>query len=133
MAISVDFAVNDKCRLNVEADDMQDAFKFISYAQNVFGTAECGNCQYHGDGPEGPFKLLYKNPQGYDYFSVGCPACKHELKFGITQEGRKLFPKGWEEPFQGGCARSDELQDDEPEAKPAKKKPTKPTGDKIPW
>ena len=36
------------------------------------------------------------------YYSIDCPKCRWELKFGQHIEGDTLFAKGWEAPFQGG-------------------------------
>ena len=101
--MNVSFDVGSKCRLAVDVKDVKQAFEFISYAESVFGVDRCGNCQ------SGNLKLVHRQPQGYDYYSVACKDCLHELKFGQQKESGRLFPKGWEPPYSDG---SDEAKSD---------------------
>lgn len=89
----VKYEVNDRTSIDIEVKDVKTAFSFLSYADSVFGTKHCGNCD------STDLSLVHRQPQGYDYYSVKCNSCKHELKFGQQKEGGKLFPKGWEEPY----------------------------------
>jgi hypothetical protein len=94
----VSYAVNDRTKIDLDVKDVKTAFSFLAYADSVFGTKRCGNCESDN------LSLVHRQPQGFDYYSVRCNDCKHELKFGQQKEGGKLFPKGWEEPYfaEGG-------------------------------
>ena len=87
------YAVNDRTKIDIELKDIKQCFSFLSYADSVFGVKCCGNCESKN------LSFCHRQPQGYDYYSVKCNDCKHELKFGQQKEGGKLFPKGWEEPY----------------------------------
>lgn len=75
--------------------DTKKAFAFLAVAQEIFGVKKCGNC----GSPN--VRLLYRTPQGYEFYSVKCDDCGHELKFGQQKETGRLFPKGWEPPYEG--------------------------------
>lgn len=81
--------------LNAEVSTIKQAFAFVAHTQQIFGTKKCGNC----GSPD--LRLAHKTPKGYEYFSVQCQSCRHELKFGQAKESGKLFPKAWEPPFSG--------------------------------
>lgn len=91
--MQVTYAVNDRTKIDIELKDIKQCFSFLSYADTVFGVKRCGNCDSDS------LSFVHRQPQGFDYYSVKCGDCKHELKFGQQKEGGKLFPKGWEEPF----------------------------------
>lgn len=91
----VKYQVNDRTAIDIDVKDIKTVFSFLSYADSVFGVKRCGNCD------SDDLSFVHRQPQGYDYYSVKCNSCKHELKFGQQKEGGKLFPKGWEEGYQG--------------------------------
>ena len=91
----VKFDVNDKCQLAIDVSDVKQAFQFIAYVESVFGVDRCGNCESNN------LRLEHRQPQGYDYYSVTCKDCKHELKFGQVKDNGRLFQKGWEPPYEG--------------------------------
>jgi hypothetical protein len=69
-------------------------------------------------------RLLYRtSKEGYEFYSVQCKDCHHELKFSKTLKDETLYPKGWVEPYNGGSARSEETETEaeKPAAKPAGK------------
>lgn len=120
--MQVNYRVNENAAFNLECKDILTAFQFLAYCDSIFKVSNCGNC-------EGPnLRLVHRTPQGYDFYSVQCTDCKHELKFGQTKEGHRLYPKGWEEPYQGGAAKSDDSGGEEQ----AETKKTKPADD-IPF
>lgn len=110
----VTYNVNDRTKIDIELKDVKQAFSFLSYADDVFGVKECGNCGSRD------LAFCHRQPQGFDYYSVKCKDCKHELKFGQQKEGGKLFPKGWEPPYyadddgSGGNRRERDDDDREP-------------------
>lgn len=91
--MNVTFDVGSNCHLAVDVPDVKQAFQFIAYAESVFGVDRCGNCESSN------LQLLHRQPQGYDYYSVQCKDCHHELKFGQVKESGRLFQKGWEPPY----------------------------------
>jgi len=125
MGVGVEFNVNEKCKLRADANDMKQAFQFIATAQTVFGVDRCGHCESTN------LRLKYTTPQGYEYYSVQCQDCRYELKFGIRQEDKQLFPKGWEEPYQGGDAKKDEPKKSKPREESREAEPA--STSKTPW
>jgi hypothetical protein len=105
----VSYAVSERTKIDIEVKDVKTAFSFLSYADSVFGTKKCGNCDSDN------LSLVHRQPQGYDYYSVKCNECKHELKFGQQKEGGKLFPKGWEEPYY--AEGEDDTNQDKPKSR----------------
>lgn len=109
--MKVNFQINPSCALDVEVKDVKQAFSFVAYAQEVFGQTKCGNC----GSPN--LKLRHRTPSGYEYFSVQCQDCHHELKFGQQKDSGRLFPKGWEPPYSEGKqsgGQRDEYQEPAP-------------------
>ena len=94
MAIKVKYNVNENCTLEFEGKDMKHCFVFMSYAGDLFGQKRCGNCDSEHLRP------VHRTPKGYEYYSVRCDDCRFELKFGQQKDGGRLFPKGWEPPFE---------------------------------
>ena len=129
MGVGVEFNVNEKCKLRADASDMRDVFSFMCSAQTLFGTDRCGHC-------ESP-NLQYKHSQPLkdgkkcDYYSLVCKDCRYELKFGIRQNDGQLFPKGWEEPYQGGDAKKDEPRKSKPREETREAEPAGTS--KAPW
>ncbi len=91
--MQVTFDVSKDCHLTVDVPDLRKAFEFIAYAGSVFNVGRCGNCESDN------LQLAHRQPKGYDYYSVVCKDCRHELKFGQQKETNRLFPKGWEPPY----------------------------------
>jgi hypothetical protein len=106
--MKVAYKVNERTTLDMDVKDAKQAFQFLSYIDGVFGVKECGNCGQHNLS----FRH-FKSEEGYDFYSVKCADCGHELKFGQTREGNRLFPKGWSEPYKGGSKRKSEDQGDD--------------------
>lgn len=98
--MKVTFRVNETMTLEQECPTIKTAFKFLAYAQEVFGVRKCpqsGNTDH---------KLKYRVAKDKDgnpceYFSLEDRETGWEFKFGQKrEEGQPLFPKGWEPPFQ---------------------------------
>lgn len=106
--MNVNFAINDRLRVEADVQDVKAAFRFMAKTQDVLGVTECGNCGSHD------LKYDYRQPQGYEYYSVKCKSCGHELKFGQARESGDLFQKGWEPPYKK------EQDDSEPASKGGK-------------
>lgn len=99
--MKIDFRVSDSLRIEQDVKDSKQAFQFIAYLQTIFGVKRCGNCDCDR------LHLSHRTTtEGHDYYSVVCDECKHELKFGQTKVGNKLFAKGWEEPYQSDDDKS---------------------------
>ena len=103
--IAVDYKVNENTKLAVQVNDCNSVFQFLSMCDTMFGVKECGNCA----SPDLAFK--YTTPQGYEYYSIQCRGCRHELKFGQRKEDHTLFAKGWEAPYERGESDGDTNQD----------------------
>jgi hypothetical protein len=117
--LAVEYKVNEKSTFKIDLEDVKEAFQFVAYCDTIFGVDCCGNCK----GPN--LRLLYRTAQEYQFYSVQCKDCHYELKFGQTKVGQMLYPKGWEEPYNGGGESQDETEPAQ-EEKPAKA--TKPAG-----
>jgi hypothetical protein len=98
--MKVVYRINDNVTLEQECPTVKTAFKFLAYAQEVFGPREC---------PESgatDHRLKFRVAQTKDgkkceYYSLEDIKTGWEFKFGQKQdEGQTLFPKGWEPPFQ---------------------------------
>ena len=104
--MNVTFDVSSTCHLALDVTDVKQAFQFIAYVESIFGVDRCGNCE------SGNLQLSYRQPKGYDYYSVVCKDCHHEFKFGHVKESGRLFPKGWEPPFSGDNDSNDSDSND---------------------
>lgn len=98
--MKVVYRINSNVTLEQECPTVKTAFKFLAYAQEVFGPREC---------PESgatDHRLKFRVAQTKDgkkceYYSLEDIKTGWEFKFGQKQdEGQTLFPKGWEPPFQ---------------------------------
>jgi len=116
--MEIKYQASDRASFVIDVDNVKQAFQFMAYCDSIFGVDMCGNCK----SPD--LRLLYRTAQEYEFYSLQCKNCHHELKFGQTKVGEKLYAKGWEEPYQGGESTSDEApeQKEKPAAKPAGKK-----------
>lgn len=98
--MKVVYKINDSTTLEQECPSVKTAFRFLAYAQEVFGPRKCpqSSATQH--------KLKFRVAQTKDgkkceYYSLECPETGWEFKFGQKQdEGQTLFPKGWEPPYQ---------------------------------
>lgn len=91
--MNVSYNINADCKLDAEVKDIKTCFAFVAYVQSVFGTKRCGNCESPN------LAFCHRTPQGYEYYSVQCRDCQHELKFGQQKDSGRLFPKGWGMPY----------------------------------
>lgn len=96
-----------KGKLGFEAGSINEAFQFLAQSETVFGVDSCGNCESTN------LALAYKTPGEFEYYSIKCKDCRHELKFGQTKDGKKLFPKGWEPPYEGGNGGGENVNQDQ--------------------
>jgi len=114
-----------------EVPGVMDAFRFISYCDDVFGIPECGQCH----APKDELRLVHRRTkEGYDYHSVECKKCHYSFKFGVTQTNPpRLFPRtkdGWVEPYRGGNAK--DASDNAPQQQQSQSAPSD-SGEQIPW
>lgn len=103
--IDIDYKVSENVNFKVQVPDLNLAFQFLSQSDVMFGVKECGNCA----SPDLEYK--YTTPQGYEYYSIRCRGCRHELKFGQRKEDHTLFAKGWEAPYEKPEGDTDTNQD----------------------
>lgn len=92
---------SNRFTLRQEVKDPKDAFKFIASCDEIFGHEKCGKCGKANLHPR------YRNPGGYDYFSLECQDCHAELKFGQAKETGRLFPKAWEDAHESRRSASE--------------------------
>lgn len=78
-----------RLRFEFSAETIKDAWKKLAIISDVFETdRRCGSCESDAIG------FRYRKTQdGYDYFCLVCNSCGHQLDFGQTREGGRLFPK----------------------------------------
>jgi len=75
---------------NTDADFFKKASFFFELPE------ECGNCDSK------VLSITHRTPKGYDFYSVTCYKCGHQLTYGqLKDEKGKLFAKKWEPPYQG--------------------------------
>jgi hypothetical protein len=99
--MKVTYQVNPNTAIELDIKDLNSTFQFLAQCDVMFGTKRCGNCESPN------LSLRYRTPQGYEYYSVQCDDCRHELKFGQQKDNHRLFAKGWEAPFERGEAEAD--------------------------
>lgn len=100
--MKLNYKVSPKLDIQVETKGIKDAFAFLGAVDSILGVSSCGHCGSDN------LKFQHRKPKGYDYYSIVCQDCKHELKFGVQKETQELFPKNWEEPYMGGGNQSSE-------------------------
>ena len=89
--------------ISIEADGLKQLFMASGFFADI--PTHCGNCK--GD----DLMLAGKKNAGFDFFTVLCRTCRHELKFGQRKEDGGLFLKlddGWVAPYKkegGGSPR----------------------------
>ena len=115
MSLKIDYKVNDDVRIGADVKDVEQAFQLVAYLTSVLGVKRCANC----DGPN--LVPVHRTPKGYDYYSLQCNDCHHELKISKVQATGKLYAKGWEEPFNGSRATTDDASAPAAEQEPAAK------------
>lgn len=118
MRLAVEYQASKNAKFKIDLKDLTQAFEFLSYADSVFGVKQCGNCDSTN------VRFSHRQPQGYDYYSVVCQDCGHELKFGQQKDSKRLFPKGWEPPYN---------EDDKPDRKANESNEDESGGDDIPF
>jgi len=75
-----------------ESDAQMEFFKTAHFFSEIPDV--CKHCKSTN------LRFLYRQPQGYEYASIMCNDCQHELKFGQYKDTKGLFAKGWEPPHQ---------------------------------
>jgi hypothetical protein len=89
--------------VTIEADGLKPLFMASGFFAEI--PTNCGNCG------SDDLMLAGKKNAGYDFYSVLCRKCRHELKFGQRKEDGGLFLKigdGWVAPYKqegGGGGR----------------------------
>jgi hypothetical protein len=81
--------------VSIEADGLKALFMASGFFADIPTT--CGNCN------SDDLMLAGKKNAGFDFYSVLCRKCRHELKFGQRKEDGGLWLKledGWCAPFQ---------------------------------
>lgn len=94
MSIKAIFNVNPNLKVEADCSGPKGVFKFAAAVSDILGIRACGNCQ----SPD--LKPVYRKPKGFDYYSLKCNSCGHELRFGQAKETGDLFPKGWSPPYR---------------------------------
>lgn len=88
--------------LEVPVKDSREAFAQMSALQEVFSPNCCGNC---GARFGEKAQVLYghrTSREGHDYYELSCSACGWRRRLGQRKSDGALFPREWEEPYQGG-------------------------------
>jgi len=96
-----------------EVKSQLEFFKLASFFSDL--PKACGNC-----GKEDLAFSYRRTSEDYEYCEIECQDCEHVLKFGQHKEGKTLFPKGWEPPYEAD-EDSEDGDDDEEEDRPSKK------------
>jgi len=81
----------------IEADGLKALFMASGFFAAI--PTKCGNCD------SDDLTLDGKKNAGYDFYSVLCRKCRHELKFGQRKEDGGLYLKlddGWQPPYKKG-------------------------------
>src|SRR6187431_2635683 len=83
--------------VTIEADGLKPLFMASGFFAEIPPT--CGNCS------SDDLMLAGKKNAGFEFYSVLCRKCRHELKFGQRKEDQGLFLKmddGWVAPYKAG-------------------------------
>ena len=113
--MKIEYKISDRAKIEAECRDVKQVFAFLSHADDVLGVKKCGNCMATD------LSFLHRQPQGFDYYSIRCNACGHELKFGQVKDTGRLFHKGWKPPYKDGDTQDEKTdarkqsRDEEPE------------------
>jgi len=84
-------------KVSIEADGLKGLFMASGFFAEI--PPNCGNCN------SDDLVLAGKKNAGFEFYSVLCRKCRHELKFGQRKEDGGLWLKiedGWIAPFQAG-------------------------------
>jgi len=84
-------------KISIEADGLKSLFMASGFFAEI--PTNCGNCD------SDDLMLAGKKNAGFDFFSVLCRKCRHELKFGQRKEDGGLWLKledGWIPPYKQG-------------------------------
>lgn len=79
-------------RLFIEGDSVEDVFRQIAKASEIFGAADkCGACG------KGNVRFVVRDvadgKKSYEFFELWCLDCRARLSFGKLSDGSGLFPK----------------------------------------
>lgn len=106
--MKIRFRVNARVTVEADVNDMKQGFHFVSEVQESMGAGPCGHCESANVAPS------FRQAQGYDFYSLVCQDCGHELSFGQRRDDGGLFPKmkdkegnlidhkGWAPPYNPG-------------------------------
>lgn len=92
MSTKINYRVNDRVTIQVEANGPIDMMEQIGHYVMILSQNTCGLCQSSNVHPE------HAARSGYDFYSMRCFDCGGEFSFGQHKEGGTLFPKtdkGW--------------------------------------
>lgn len=78
-----------------EADAQMELFKAASFFSEIPDVCGNGSCR------STDMRFLYRQPKGYEYASILCRVCGHELTFGVYKENKGLFAKEWRKYVPG--------------------------------
>lgn len=97
----------DEFELQAEVKDEKEFFETMSFYSSLPKTAPNGSTD---------LKLVFRTTkQGHKYYSLVSETEKKEFKLGQNKEaqGGGLFPKGWDDLYQGEDSEQDEGQSDQ--------------------
>lgn len=99
----------NEIKVSEDADTHTEFFEKASFFMDF--PKACGHCGKHD------LVLDYRNPSGYDYYSIKCNDCGYHLDYGQLKEpAGTLFKKDWQAPYEGEGGSEGETK------APAKKK-----------
>lgn len=107
MTTKINYKVNDRATIQVEANSPIDAIEQIGHYVMILSMTTCGACQSKNVHPD------HQNRAGYDFYSMRCHDCGSEFSFGQHRDRDTLFPKtdkGWHR-FQKSESSSDNTDD----------------------
>lgn len=94
----------DEFELNLDVKDEKDFFQQVSFYSNLPKTAPGGSTD---------LKIVFRTTKkGHKYYSLISEKEKKEFKLGQNTDanGGGLFPKGWDDLYEGEDSRQDEGQ-----------------------
>ena len=88
--MKIDYKVNSKTIVSIDAKDEQDALTQLAKIVEIFGNDTCEKCKKNNIIP------VVRVVDKYTYYEFKCKDCGAILQFGTSQEDKKLYPRRYE-------------------------------------
>jgi hypothetical protein len=94
--VKIKISINPTTTIESEGETMQDALRGLGVIFDAITKLSKAGEKI------ADWTFQYRNPKGYEFYSMARIDGTLELPFGETKEGHKLFPKEVGPPYSGG-------------------------------